>query len=71
MKKLRNPLFGLYVVLCLLAMTGPGYSRFGNSVEPYVFGLPFSLIWVVLWVILTFCALLAYYLTDDAAKDAA
>ena len=64
MKRLRNPLFGLYALLCLGAMTWPGYAIFGNSIEPYVLGLPFSLVWVVGWVLLTFVVLLAYHNTE-------
>ena len=61
--RLRHILFGLYVVLCLLAMTWPGYAWFGNSIEPYVLGLPFSLAWVVAWVLATFVVLTAYNAT--------
>ena len=40
---LRHWLFGLYVLVCLAAQTWPVYDRFGNSIEPYVLGLPWSL----------------------------
>jgi hypothetical protein len=60
---LRNSLFGTYALVCFGAMTWPGYARFGNSVEPYVGGLPFSLAWVVGWVLLSFVALIAYHST--------
>ena len=60
---LRNALFGFYALLCLGAMTWPGYARFGNSIEPYVLGLPFSFFWVVAWVIATFVALVIYHHT--------
>ena len=68
MKRLRNPLFGLYVLLCLGAMTWPGYAWFGNSIEPYVLGLPFSLVWVMSWVVLTFLVLLAYHNTGRSEE---
>ena len=61
--RLRHLLFGLYVVVCLGALVWPGYAIFGNSIEPYVLGLPFSLAWVVGWVLLTFLVLLTYHLT--------
>ncbi|MCP3978016.1 MAG: DUF3311 domain-containing protein [bacterium] len=51
-------------------MTEPGYSRFGNRVEPYVFGLPFSLAWVVIWVLLTLVALVLYHKTRERDRDA-
>ena len=61
--RLRHILFGLYVVLCLGAMTWPGYAWLGNSIEPYVLGLPFSLAWVVGWVLATFVVLTVYNAT--------
>ncbi len=68
---LRHLLFAIYAVVCLAAMTWPGYAIFGNSIEPYVLGLPFSLAWVVGWVILTFLVLLTFYATgnDDAGRE--
>ena len=63
---MRHSLFGLYVLLCLAAMTWPGFAWVGNRIEPRVLGLPFSLAWVVLWVLLTFVALALY---DRFAPD--
>ena len=60
---LRNALFGLYALCCLLAMTWPGYAHFGNAIEPYVFGLPFSFAWVIGWVLATFVVLVVYHNT--------
>jgi hypothetical protein len=59
----RNALFAVYALCCLGAMTWPGYARFGNSIEPYVLGLPFSFVWVVAWVVATFIVLLIYHNT--------
>ncbi len=61
----RDLLFGLYAVCCLFALTWPGYDWFGNRIEPYVFGLPFSLVWVIGWVGLTFVALVTYHSSGD------
>ena len=61
--RIRNLLLGGYAVSCLLAMTWPVYARFGNSIEPYVLGLPLSLAWVVGWVLMTFVVLVAYHAT--------
>ena len=47
----------------LLALIWPVYARFGNSIEPYVLGLPHSLAWVVGWVLATFFVLVAYHAT--------
>ena len=46
-------------------MTWPGYATFGNRIEPYVFGLPFSFFWVVAWVVATFVVLVIYHNTGE------
>ena len=51
---LRNGLLAFYVVICLGSIMWPGYKWFGNRIEPYVLGLPFSLAWVIGWVGLSF-----------------
>ena len=61
--RIRNLLLGIYAVCCLLALTWPVYTRLGNSIEPYVLGLPHSLAWVVGWVLTTFVVLVAYHAT--------
>ena len=63
--RLRDWLFGLYALICLGAMTWPGYDWFGNSIEPLILGVPFSLAWVIGWVLLTFVVLIAYHATGD------
>lgn len=60
---MRNALYGLFVVVCLLAVIWPGYALFGARATPLVLGLPFSLFWNILWVSLSFVALLSYHLT--------
>ena len=61
--RLRHLLFGLYVLVCLGALVWPGYAWFGNSIEPYVLGIPYSLAWVIGWVLLTFVALVVFHLS--------
>jgi hypothetical protein len=46
-------------------MTWPGYALFGNSIEPYVLGLPFSFVWVIGWVLATFAVMVIYHNTGD------
>jgi hypothetical protein len=65
---IRQLLFAVFVLCCLAALIWPGYAWFGNSIEPYVWGLPFSLIWVIGWVSLSFVALLVYHLTAPADR---
>jgi hypothetical protein len=49
-----------WCTLALAALVWPGYALFGARIEPLVFGLPFSVFWVVLWVVLTFAVLCLY-----------
>ena len=39
-----------YFLLFVGAVTWPLYLPF-NRIEPYVLGLPFSMVWVALWVL--------------------
>ena len=63
MKSVRNALLAVYVAVALFCLCWPGYAWFGNSIEPFVFGVPFSLAWVVGWILLTFVVLLLYHAT--------
>lgn len=60
---LRRAAYLTFVVLCLLALVWPGYDLLGNRVEPFVFGLPFTLAWNVGWVLASFLALALFHLT--------
>ena len=60
---MRNTLYAIFVLVCLLALIWPGYALFGARALPLVFGLPFSLVWNILWIGLSFFALLAYHLS--------
>jgi len=65
----RNALFAIYTVVCLAALAWPGYAWFGNRIEPFVLGLPFSFAWVVGWVVMTFVVLTVYHLTGQRDAD--
>ncbi len=45
-----------------IVVTWPGYVAF-NRIEPLVLGLPFSMAWVALWVLVS---ILVLYLLDRA-----
>lgn len=40
-----------------------------NKVEPLVFGLPFNMFWIVLWVVLTSAALAVIYRIDPDNRE--
>lgn len=44
---------------------------FANRVEPYVFGMPFIMFWVVLWVVLTSGIMGLIYLLDPVNRNSA
>ncbi len=49
-----------YVVVCLTAISWPGYAWIGDRVRPTILGLPFVFAWNVLWVLLSFVAVALY-----------
>lgn len=65
---MRTALLAAFCALCLAAVAGPDYLGVGNRVDPRVLGLPFSLVWNLIWVALSFGALGLYHLTgrDEA-----
>lgn len=65
----RRLLLLLYVVVCLAALTWPGYAWIAASVNWRPLGLPFVLVWHVGWVLATMAALLAFHLTSPGNVD--
>ncbi len=45
-----------------LAVATPNYLGLGNRIEPMMLGVPFSLVWNVAWICVSFVGLLAYHL---------
>jgi len=60
----RNVCYGLFVVVCAMALVWPGFPMIGNRIEPYILGVPFSLAWNIGWVVASFAALFLYHLTQ-------
>ena len=61
--------FAIYALACLAALVWPGYAWLGNRIEPYVFGLPFSLAWIVGWVVLTCFVLAVFHAVTGTSED--
>ena len=65
--------FVVFLVLIQLSLIWPIYPLVG-SIEPVVFGMPFSIVWVLVCLSLSFSGLLAFFIwenqkyktTDDA-----
>jgi hypothetical protein len=60
---LRHKLLLAVVLLALALCVWPGYLL-AARIEPYIFGLPFSLAWIVLCLILVFTALALTFRAD-------
>lgn len=58
-----------YFILMLVAVTYPGYVPF-NDIHPFVFGLPFSLFWQVLWICGAILVLTLLYLWERPREGA-
>ena len=50
MKRWAPWLATVYFVAMAIAVTFPGLAPF-NSIQPFVFGLPFVFVWVLSWVV--------------------
>lgn len=61
--KHRKRFFLLVLTLIQISIIWPVYPLV-SSIQPTVFGLPFSFFWVVLMLVASFFVLLWYYLTD-------
>jgi hypothetical protein len=57
----------LLAVLPFIAILGG--AAFVNKVEPYVFGIPFFLFWIILWSVLCSVIMLVIYLLDPLNKE--
>lgn len=42
---------------------------FANRVEPFVFGMPFILFWIVMWVLLTSVIMAVVYRLDPTNRE--
>lgn len=57
----------VFFVVYFVALSWPVMRGF-NRVEPFVLGLPFSMAWVVAWVLLGWLVLILRYRSDGRAE---
>ena len=62
---MKNPQWLLVIPFIGMAFCLP----FANKIEPYIFGLPFLLFWIVLWMILSSVTMLIVYRLEYGGKD--
>lgn len=62
-------IFVFVIIAAGLAVMWPGYTLF-SSATPLIFGFPPSFAWIILWVIISFIAMLLLYFSDKNAEEA-
>jgi hypothetical protein len=60
-------LFVAFFALYTIALTYPGVLPF-NRIRPFVLGLPFSFVWVLIWVVLGFVVFIVVDRVEVAAR---
>jgi len=59
----------IYLLAALPFLGILGGIVFANRVEPFVWGMPFILFWIVTWVVLTSVIMFIIYNLDPANKE--
>lgn len=69
-KKMRPAriVFVIVIVIAALSVMWPGYTLF-SSATPLIFGFPLSFAWMILWVMISFIAMLGLYFSDKRAEE--
>ena len=60
--------FIAFLVLIQFSLIWPIYPLVGY-IEPIILGMPFSIVWVLLCLLLSFSGLLAYFLWEEHGHD--
>jgi fatty acid desaturase len=68
--KRRRSTFVVILLAAVLALIWPVYPFF-SGIHPLVLDLPFSLVWVVLWLFIMFGALVWLYRAEEIDSPAA
>ena len=66
-RRTATPAFVGFVILITLVMIFPIYGL-GNRVEPFVLGMPFSMIWVIFWIVVEFFGVIAFFLYEHGRE---
>lgn len=67
-KKMFTTLYIVTVTIPFLLLIFPLYE-IANKAEPIIMGLPFSFFWVILWILITFTAILVLYKVDPTNSE--
>ena len=66
--KARGICFFIFFTVIILIVSC--YWLFANSLKPIIFGMPFGMFFIVLFIVLGFCALLILYYLESRNSDA-
>ena len=66
-RRVATRAFVLFIIAIALVMIFPIYGL-GNRVEPYVLGVPFSMFWVIFWIIVEFFTVIAFFLYEHGGE---
>ena len=58
-----NFYFFLFSIFILVLLIFPVYN-IGNRVDPFIFGIPFSLFWIIACILIQFTGILFFLLID-------
>ena len=61
-------IFVVFTLFILIMLIFPVFSL-GNRVEPFIFGLPFSMAWVIFWIVIEFIGLLIFIKLDSTTEE--
>jgi hypothetical protein len=61
--------FVVVMLLASVAVIWPGYALF-SSATPLILGFPLSFSWIIFWVIVSFSAMMALYISDSKHEEA-
>ena len=61
-------IFVIFTLFILIMLIFPVFSL-GNRVEPFIFGLPFSMAWVIFWIVIEFIGLLIFIKFDSTTEE--
>ena len=57
----------VFFLVFIVAVTWPGMTP-GNRIFPLILGLPFSMVWIATWVVLSFLVLVAVDSAEGRAR---
>ncbi|MBO0601555.1 DUF3311 domain-containing protein [Sporosarcina sp. E16_3] len=67
-KKKFTTIYIVTVTIPFLLLIFPLYE-IANRAEPIIMGLPFSFFWVIIWILITFTAMLILYKVDPTKSE--